>query len=189
MLRGLYTRDEWQWGYIIHGFLQSCLQSKLGVIKWNSLQISIFYMTWSSYFPLRQLVWGLSLPNPSDQQTISIFRHVGFHVIFSSISWHPLSSSLSYLITLCKTKWGRHSFLNQWYIRKWWSRSLITFVNPIWVLFPQKSGDHQTLSIFGYVGFSCHSSSIFWHPPPWSLPCLTTQCKRKWNCHPFLNQW
>ena len=80
-------------------------------------KISIFLMTWSPYFPLRQPIWGLLLPNPSDHQRTSIFWHVGFPCPF--LVHFPTCSplwSLSYYDTSCKTEWDRHSFLDQWYV-------------------------------------------------------------------------
>ena len=45
---------------------------------------------------------------------IYFFGHVGFHVTLSYILWHAHALWILIYVTLCKTKWDHHSFLNQW---------------------------------------------------------------------------
>lgn len=64
-------------------------------------------------FQLGQVVWVISLQNPRDHHTISIYGHVRFRVIFSFVivqvqTWLPL-----FLMTLCMPKWEYHLFVKQ----------------------------------------------------------------------------
>lgn len=75
-----------------------------------------FLLTWPPSFIYDNLVSVMLPQKPCDYQTLLIYEHVRFHAHSMSLS-HQFSDMLThtnflFLMTMCKTKWDDHSFLN-----------------------------------------------------------------------------
>ena len=88
------------------------LNFKLPMLKIKCL------LTQSPYFVQRRPIWVLPPVNQVDQWPPNITQFWTYKIPYHFS--HPFSSMLLpwslnlFLVTLCKTKWDRHSFLSQW---------------------------------------------------------------------------
>lgn len=110
LVTGCSVKHVLEWGVVF------IFGRKLKKIKWwkrmfNKSQ-GLLNQSYLFLNTVRNIVWVLSLQSSGGHWTLSIYDIQEYMFTFSFVLWHAHLWPLLFLVTLCITKLGRHSYVN-----------------------------------------------------------------------------